>query len=400
MSQEAATSSQQLLASPAHYRLRGQTQVDGKSRHDRYPALLAGGAVGRLWREHLTRVNRRKRGTTPPVASESKRTVLVAFGANLAIAVAKLAAGLISGSSSMLAEAAHSFADTLNQVFLLTSLTVSRRPADPEHPFGYGKAQFFWSLLAAVGIFVAGSVFSIYQGVHTLRTGGEESGGILVPYVVLGVSFVAEGISWLRALKQMRGEASDRGRSLRGHVGASKDPTVKTVLAEDSAALIGIVLAAVGVGLHHLTGNADWDGWAAIAIGVLLAVVAFVLGRDNSELLIGQAAEPGLVVDVYDQVCAREEVIGVVELLTMHLGPEQVLVAIRLELADSLPAGEVERLAGTVDEELRSRHPEITQVFLDPTRPDPELASRTAVHVERLRARAENPNAAPEPVSP
>jgi len=168
------------------------------------------------------------------VASESKRTVLVAFGANLAIAVAKLGAGLISGSSSMLAEAAHSFADTLNQVFLLTSLKVSARPADREHPFGYGKAQFFWSLLAAVGIFVAGAVFSIYEGVHTLLSGGAESGGILLPYVVLAVAFVAEGVSWLRALHQMRGEAAAQERSLRAHVRASKDPTVKTVLAEDS----------------------------------------------------------------------------------------------------------------------------------------------------------------------
>jgi cation diffusion facilitator family transporter len=321
------------------------------------------------------------------VASESKRTVLVAFGANLAIAVAKLGAGLVSGSSSMLAEAAHSFADTLNQVFLLTSLTVSRRPADPEHPFGYGKAQFFWSLLAAVGIFVAGSVFSIYQGVHTLRAGEEESGGILVPYVVLAVSFVAEGVSWLRALKQLRGEADERGRSLRGHVRASKDPTVKTVLAEDSAALVGIVLAAAGVGLHHVTGNAAWDGWAAIAIGVLLAGVAFVLGRDNSDLLIGEAAEPGLVVDVYDHVTTQDEVTGVVELLTMHLGPDQVLVAIRLDLTDTMGSGDVERFAGTIDRELRDRHPEISQVFLDPTRPDADLARRTAVHVDRLRAK-------------
>ena len=334
------------------------------------------------------------------MASESKRTVLVAFGANLAIAVAKLGAGLVSGSSSMLAEAAHSFADTLNQVFLLTSLKVSQRPADPEHPFGYGKAQFFWSLLAAVGIFVAGSVFSIYEGVHTLRSEGKESGGILLPYVVLGVSFVAEGISWLRAVRQLRGEADERGRSLRGHVRASKDPTVKTVLAEDSAALVGIVLAAAGVGLHHVTGNADWDGWAAIAIGVLLAFVAFVLGRDNSDLLIGEAAEPRLVVDVYDHLCARGEVTDVVELLTMHLGPEQVLVAIRLDLADTLPGGEVERFAGTVDRELRERHPEISQVFLDPTRPDPDLARRTAVHVERLRARAGHADAEPRPAEP
>ena len=138
----------------------------------------------------------------------------------------------------MLAEAAHSFADTLNQVFLLTSLKVSARPADSEHPFGYGKAQYFWSLLAAVGIFVAGSVFSVYEGVHTLRH-GSESGGILVPFVVLGVSFLAEGTSWLRAVGQLRGEARTEQRTFRQHIRASKDPSVTTVFAEDSAALVG-----------------------------------------------------------------------------------------------------------------------------------------------------------------
>jgi len=155
------------------------------------------------------------------MASESKRTVLVALGANLAIALAKAAAGLVSGSSSMLAEAAHSFADTLNQVFLLTSLKVSARPADSEHPFGYGKAQYFWSLLAAVGIFVAGSVFSVYEGVHTLRH-GSESGGVLVPFVVLGVSFLAEGTSWLRAVGQLRGEARVEQRTFRQHIRARR----------------------------------------------------------------------------------------------------------------------------------------------------------------------------------
>jgi cation diffusion facilitator family transporter len=320
------------------------------------------------------------------VASENKRTVLVAFGANLVIALAKLGAGLVSGSSAMLAEAAHSFADTLNQVFLLTSLKVSARPADREHPFGHGKAQFFWALLAAVGIFVAGSVFSVYEGVHTLLQGASESGGILLSYAVLGVAFVAEGVSWLRAMQQIRGEARAESRSLRTHVRATKDPTAKTVLAEDSAALIGLVLAAIGIGLHHVTGNAAWDGWAAIAIGVLLAVVAFLLGRDNADLLIGEAAAPALVVDVHDRLLAHEEVTTVVELLTMHLGPESVLLAVRLDLTDSLTAREVEEFSERADGELRSAHPEISQVFLDPTRPDADLARRTARHIEQQRA--------------
>ena len=322
------------------------------------------------------------------VASESKGTVLVALFANLGIALAKLAAGLVSGSSAMLAEAAHSVADTLNQVFLLTSLKVSRRPADPEHPFGYGKAQFFWSLIAAVSIFVAGAVFSIYEGVHTLLAGGEKSGGILISYAVLGVAFALEGTSWLKALRQMRGEARRENRSLSAHIRASKDPSVKTVLAEDSAALVGILLAAAGVGLHQLTGSSTWDGVAAICIGLLLAYVAFVLGHDVADLIIGESAEPELVVDVHDRLCALDEVVAVVELLTMHLGPEEVLVAARVDLEDTLSAKEIELVSERADRELREAHEEITQVFLDPTRPDDDLARRTAVHIDRLRGQA------------
>jgi cation diffusion facilitator family transporter len=328
------------------------------------------------------------------VASESKGTVLVALGANLAIAVAKLAAGLVSGSSSMLAEAAHSFADTLNQVFLLTSFSAAGRPADREHPFGYGKAQFFWSLLAAVGIFVAGAVFSFYEGAHTLLAhAGGESSGILLSFSVLGISFLAEGTSWFKALRQLRQEARVGQRSFASHVRASKDPTVKTVLAEDTAALIGLLLAAVGVGLHHWTGNAAWDGGAAIAIGVLLALVAYVLGRDTADLLIGETAEPETVVAVHDYLVGQDEVTGVVELLTMHLGPASILVAARVDLTDSLTAAQVETFAGRADRELRTAHPEITQVFLDPTRPDPDLARRTATHVENLRKAARRPSA-------
>jgi cation diffusion facilitator family transporter len=319
------------------------------------------------------------------VASESKGTVLVALAANLLIAIAKLVGGVLSGSSSMLAEAAHSVADTLNQVFLLTSLKVAARPADADHPFGYGKARFFWSLLAAVGIFVAGAVFSIYEGVQTLLH-GNESGGILVPYVVLGVAFVAEGGSWLKALHQVRGEARRNGRPLLRYIRQSKDPTVKTVLSEDSAAVLGLVLAAIGIGMHHVTGEAWWDGAAAIAIGLLLAVVAVLLGRDTRDLLIGEAADPELVLDVHVRLSQAPEVEQVVELLTMHLGPNSVLVAARIDLRDELRAAEVEEFSNRTETELARRWPEITQVFLDPTRSDPEAAARTQHHVDLLRA--------------
>jgi cation diffusion facilitator family transporter len=320
------------------------------------------------------------------VASESKRTVLVALAANLLIALAKLVGGLVSGSSSMLAEAAHSVADTINQLFLLRSLKVSARPADPEHPFGYGKARFFWSLLAAVGIFVAGAVYSVYEGVHTLLNPSTKTSHIVILYVVLGVAFVADGASWLRALQQLRGEARQAGSPLLVFLKASKDPTVKTVLAEDSAAVLGLLLAAVGIGMHELTGQSWWDGAAAIAIGLLLAVVALLLGRENGHLLIGEGADPELVVDWYDTLRNADEVVDVVEMLTMYLGPDTVLLAARLDLRDDLRASQVEEFAGRMEQLLGQRWPQVQQVFLDPTRSDPVVAARTRRHFERLRS--------------
>jgi cation diffusion facilitator family transporter len=320
------------------------------------------------------------------VASESKSTVLLALAANLVIAVAKLAGGLISGSSAMLAEAAHSLADSMNQVFLLTSLRVAERPADPDHPFGYGKARFFWSLLAAVGIFVAGAIFSVYEGVHTLLRGESSQGGLLINYVVLAVAFVAEGSSWLKAFVQVKGQARRVGRPLLTHVRASKDPTVKTVLSEDTVAVLGLGFAAAGITLHAVTGQAWWDGIAAVAIGVLLGIVAFLLGRDTADLLIGEAAEPELVVGVYDALRGQPEVEDVVELLTMHLGPESVLVAARVDFRDDLRASQVEEFAGRIEQHLRDRFRHVDQVFLDPTRSDAVRAAQTRRHIDHLRS--------------
>jgi cation diffusion facilitator family transporter len=296
---------------------------------------------------------------------ESTGTVLVALGANLAIAVAKITAGLLSGSSAMLAEGAHSVADTTNQVFLLASLRLGRRPADETHPFGYGKERFFWSLLAAVGIFVTGAAFSVYEGVHGLLSGESGSEGhYLVAYLVLLVSFVAEGISWMRAVAQLRKEARKRGRDLLEHVRISSDPTVKTVFSEDSAALVGLVLAAAGLALHQLTGAAWWDAAAAIAIGVLLAVVAYLLGRDTKELLIGEAAPEPVRRALTAELAAPPEVDRVVEVRTMLVGPAKLLVAARLDMADNLRANEVEDVTDRIERELKERHPEIGEVFL------------------------------------
>jgi cation diffusion facilitator family transporter len=301
------------------------------------------------------------------VASESKKTVLAALFANLAIAAAKTVAGLLGGSAAMLAEAAHSFADTMNQVFLLVSLSLGDREPDEEHPFGYGKERFFWALLAAVFIFVSGALFSLWQGVHALLGGETVQGGYLLTYAVLVFALVADGISWWRAARQVRGEAAAAGKPVRVHVQQSRDPTVKTVLFEDSAAVAGVLLALVGVGLHQLTGKAVFDAGASILIGVLLAYVAYRLGRETKGLLIGEAARPEQREALRRAILAHPEVDAVLQLLTMHLGPRSLLVAVRLDLRDGLSSQQVEAVSTRIEAELAEVVPEVTQVFLDPT---------------------------------
>jgi cation diffusion facilitator family transporter len=301
------------------------------------------------------------------VASESRKTVLAALFANLAIAAAKTVAGLLGGSSAMLAEAAHSFADTMNQVFLLGSLSLGDREPDEDHPFGYGKERFFWALLAAVFIFVSGALFSLWQGIHGLLGGEAVEGGYLLTYAVLVFALVAEGISWWRAVHQIRGEAAAAGKPARIHVQQSRDPTVKTVLFEDSAAVAGVLLALVGVGLHQLTGKAFFDAGASILIGVLLAYIAYRLGRDTKGLLIGEAARPEQREALRQAIVAHPEVDVVLQLLTMHLGPRSLLVAVRLDLRDGLSSQQIEAVSTRIEAELAEVVPEVTQVFLDPT---------------------------------
>jgi cation diffusion facilitator family transporter len=267
----------------------------------------------------------------------------------------------------MLAEAAHSFADTMNQVFLLVSLSLSDREPDEDHPFGYGKERFFWALLAAVFIFVSGALFSLWQGVHGLLGGETVQGGYLLTYAVLVFALVAEGISWWRAAHQVRSEAATAGTPVRAYVQQSRDPTVKTVLFEDSAAVTGVLLALVGVGLHQLTGQGFFDAGASILIGLLLAYIAYRLGRDTKGLLIGEAARPEQREALRQAIVAHPEVDAVLQLLTMHLGPRSLLVAVRLDLRDGLSSQQVEAVSTRIEAELAEIVPEVTQVFLDPT---------------------------------
>jgi cation diffusion facilitator family transporter len=295
---------------------------------------------------------------------ESTSTVLVAGGANLLIAVAKLVAGLASGSSAMLSEAAHSFGDTLNQVFLMASLRKSQKAPDEEHPFGYGMERYFWSLLAAVGIFVLGAGFSAYEGISALTSPGE-SGSPMWAFIVLGASFLFEGSSFAKAIVQLRRNAG--GSGMMHHLRHDADPALRAVVWEDGVALVGLLLAAGGLALDTLTGGRTWDGVASLLIAVLLVGVAYGLGRQNQQYLIGKAASPGLRSGIVEAITEAEGVDAVLELMTMRLSPEQVLVAARVDLADHLTPEDIERASDEVDNRIRERIPELRHEFLDPT---------------------------------
>ncbi len=321
-------------------------------------------SVSVLGREQILSACEGKGGS---VSQSTRRTVLVAGAANLVIAISKLAAGLAVGSSAMLSEAAHSIADTVNQGFLLASLRTAGRPADREHPFGYGQERYFWSLLAAVGIFVAGAGFSVFEGVLTIARNARTDSSPVVAYVVLGVAFAAEGTSLARATYQVRGEARERRRGLLEHVRRSPDTTVKAALFEDSAALAGLVLAAAGLVLEGLTGSPAWDGGASIAIGLLLVIVAYRLGRDSRDGLIGHAIDADDQQVIADEISSTPGIDSIVALRTMHLGPENVIVAAEVAFSDGISADRVEDIAGDIDRRLRSRLPVTPHVFLDPT---------------------------------
>ena len=298
---------------------------------------------------------------------EGLLTVVVAILANAGIAVAKGIAGLVSGSAAMLAEAAHSVADTANELLLLVAVRRSSRAADERHPFGYGRERYFWTLLAAVGIFVGGGVFSVLQGVNELRSSRHEGGHFTLTYIVLAVSFVLESVSWTQAFRQLREDARRTDRRFRSQLWETSDPAVTTVFFEDTAALGGLAIAATGVMLHQVTGDNFWDGSASILIGLLLAGVALALGRENRSLLIGEAADPRLRAALRELLSAYDEVDAVDDVLTSVIGRAEVLVAARIDLDDDLTAAQVEALARRMERDIVAAHPTVKHFFLDVT---------------------------------
>jgi cation diffusion facilitator family transporter len=255
----------------------------------------------------------------------SVRTVVVAVAANLLVAVAKGVAAALTGSAAMLAETTHSIADTCNEVLLYVGVRHGLRPADDRHPLGYGQARYFWSLLAAVGIFVIGGLFAIVDGVKSLRH-PEPVTNVPAGVAVLLVSAALEGLSWRTAHRQLRAEATARHLDLGEYVAVSSDPTPTTVFLEDSAALVGLALALTALMLHLVTGSAVWDGAASLLIGLLLIGVAFALMGRNGALLIDEAA-PADVRERLRQAVAREPwVAEVAELTAVYVGPRRLLV--------------------------------------------------------------------------
>ncbi|MET9009625.1 cation diffusion facilitator family transporter [Streptomyces olivaceoviridis] len=297
---------------------------------------------------------------------ESLFTVVVAALANLCIALAKVVAGLISGSSAMLSEAAHSLADTVTEVLLLTSLKRSARPADDEHPLGHGPERWIWALLAAVATFVGGAVFSLYDGIHTLID-GEDPGDPLVSYVVLVVAFLLEGYSLRTGLKQAREEAArvkvPFGRFLR----RTPDTAVKAVVLEDSTALMGLLLAAVGLLGGQLTGSGVWDGIASLCIGALLLYVACVLGRSNAEFLIGRALPRDVRERIRVELLHVEHIEAVLELTTLVQGPREALVAAKVDFRGTATAADIVWACERAEARLRESFPVIRRLYLDPT---------------------------------
>src|SRR6266852_4728706 len=265
--------------------------------------------------------------------------VVGALFANALIAVLKLAAAFVTGSSGMMAEALHSFADTTNQVFLLLGLRFFRRPASEKHPFGYGKERFFWSFIAAIFIFGVGSTYAVYEGVVKLKH-PHAPANLFWAYLVLALSFMLESASISLAIYQELKEARAEGFSFFQYLRESKDPTAKTVLFEDSAALLGVVLA----------------------------IVAFALARTSRALLLGEAASAKTVQRIREAIESHPNVVKVIEILTMHLAPKQILINAHVNLRDDLVTSEIERTIEEIEQIIRKAEPKVEMIFLETAR--------------------------------
>lgn len=296
-------------------------------------------------------------------SSEKPLALYGAIAANTAIAATKFAAAAFTGSSAMLSEGIHSVVDTGNQLLLLLGLKRSRRPPDRDHPFGHGKELYFWSLIVAVVLFGIGGGMSLYEGIGHLQHPPAELEDPTWNYVTLGAAFVFEALSWALALRELRKTLPGVGtwQAIR----TSKDPAIFVVLVEDTAALAGLILAAVGIWLGHFTGDPMWDGLASVAIGVVLAGVAVFLVYESHGLLLGEAADEATVESVQRIAGADAAVVRAGRPLTMHFGTSDVLVNLDVEFQPDIPAREVAASAARIEAAIRAAHPEVQRVYLE-----------------------------------
>ncbi len=290
------------------------------------------------------------------------RVLVIALAANLGIAVAKFVAAAITGSSAMLTEGVHSLVDSTNQLLLMYGQKRAAKPADAMHPAGYGRELYFWSFVVALLVFALGAGVSVYEGVlHILEP--EDAVSPLIAYAVLAIAFALEAGSTLAAFREF-----NAARGLKSWWRAltdTKDATIVIVLLENGAAMAGIVIAAIGLGLSQLTGDPRFDGIASVLIGVLLAVVAIFLAREAKGLLIGEAADPELVLGLR-RAATRDGVMGIGEIMTIHNAPEQIVAALNVDFDDRLTAGDVERIVDEIEQAVKVEFPSVMRVYIRP----------------------------------
>lgn len=296
------------------------------------------------------------------MSASSKKVIIAALVGNAAISVTKFAAATITGSSAMLSEGIHSLVDTGNQVLLLYGLKKAKRPASADFPFGHGKEIYFWAFVVAILIFAVGAGISMYEGIlHILNP--VHMTNVMVNYVVLGIALLFEGAAWYFAFKEF---SKVRGkRSYFEAVREGKDPSLFVVLFEDSAAMLGLLFALGGIFLSEWTGNPVFDGIASVLIGLILGGTAIWLAVETKSLLIGESAETRVVEGIRRILSSNRNIEHVNEILTMHMGPEYILVNISVDFRDSLPVGAIEKTVGGLDIKIKSAFPRVKRVFVE-----------------------------------
>jgi cation diffusion facilitator family transporter len=296
------------------------------------------------------------------MASESKKVIIAALLGNLMVAVTKFIATTVTGSSAMFSEAIHSVVDTGNQALMLYGLKRAKLPADERFPFGHGKEIYFWSFVVAIMIFGVGAGLSVYEGIHSLSNPSELQNP-MVNYIVLSLAIVFEGFAWVFAWKAFSRQRGHRG--LFEAVRKGKDPTLFVVLFEDSAAMTGLLVAIIGIALTDITGNPVYDSIASLLIGLILAVTASWLAYETKGLLIGESADPEVIKGIKKKVMSFREVRHINDVLTMHMGPEYVLVNLSVEFNDSADADDIEDTVSQIDRSIKKKFKNVKRVFIE-----------------------------------